>query len=180
MRQRESVIGLYSHKPAEIQPYEWAYPEVARYVAGLIRAELDCVKVEHIGSTAIEGCAGKGIIDLMVLYPKGFLKRAKEVLSLLGFQNQPHKDPFPENRPMRVGSVAYKGRVFQIHVHVIQQGDAEAIYTLKFRDALRADKVLMQEYVACKKHILQGGITDSVEYCRAKQEFIAGIMKAER
>jgi GrpB-like predicted nucleotidyltransferase (UPF0157 family) len=178
MKQRgNNVIGPYIHKPAELQPYNLIYPDVAQYVADLIRTKLDCVKVEHIGSTAIEGCDGKGIIDLMLLYPEGFLEKTKDVLSSLGFQPQPHKDPFPENRPMRVGSVDYKGLVFQIHAHVIKKDDAEALSTLKFRDMLRKDKRLRNRYIQCKRQILKMGITDSLDYCKAKNDFIEQSLK---
>jgi GrpB-like predicted nucleotidyltransferase (UPF0157 family) len=169
---KNNAIGPYIHKSAELQPYIPIYPNVARYVADLIRTKLDCVEVEHIGSTAINDCDGKGIIDLMVLYPKGFLERTKKTLSSLGFQHQPHKDPFPENRPMRVGSIDYKGRLFQIHVHVIQQGDAEAISTLKFRDMLRKDKQLKDRYIQLKRQIIKDGTIDSLDYCKAKSSFM--------
>jgi GrpB-like predicted nucleotidyltransferase (UPF0157 family) len=177
MKQRgNNAIGPYIHKPAELQPYNPLYPNIAQYVADLIRTKLNCVKVEHIGSTAIEGCDGKNIIDLMALYPKGFLEKTKDALSALGFQPQPHKDPFPENRPMRVGAVDYDGLLFQIHVHVIHQDDAEAILTLKFRDILRKDKQLRDRYVQCKRQILQAGSTDSLDYCRAKSSFIEKVV----
>lgn len=171
-----NVIGPYTHKPAELQPYNPVYPNVAEYAADLIKTKLDCVEVEHIGSTAIEGCDGKGIIDLMVLYPKGFLEKTKAVLSSLGFQFQPHKEPFPENRPMRVGSVDYKGQLFQIHVHVVQKGNTEVFSALKFRDMLRKDKRLRDRYIQCKRQILQVGMTDSLDYCRAKSSFIERVI----
>jgi GrpB-like predicted nucleotidyltransferase (UPF0157 family) len=177
MKQRgNNVIGPYIQKPVELQPYNPLYPNVAQYLADLIRTKLNCVKVEHVGSTAIEGCVGKGIIDLMVLYPEGFLEKTKDALSSLGFQPQPHKEPFPENRPMRVGSADYKDQLFQIHVHVIHQGDAESLSTLKFRDMLRKDKRLRDRYVQCKRLILQAGTIDSLDYCRAKSSFIEKVI----
>ena len=45
------------------------------------------LRVEHIGSTSVPGCAGKGIIDLMVLYPVGGLEHARQVLDSLGVSN---------------------------------------------------------------------------------------------
>ncbi len=171
-----NVIGPYINKPAELHPYNSVYPDVAQYVADLIRTKLACVKVEHVGSTAIEGCDGNGIIDLMLLYPEGFLEKTKVALSSLGFQPQPHKDPFPESRPMRVGSVVYKGRVFQIHAHVIKKDDAEAISTMKFRDMLRKDRHLRDQYIQCKRQILKAGTTDSLDYWKAKSSFIEKIL----
>jgi GrpB-like predicted nucleotidyltransferase (UPF0157 family) len=169
-------IDIYTIKAAELKLYDPDYVGAAGYVADLIKTQLPHVTVEHIGSTAIAGCDGKGIIDLMVLYPKDNLEVTKEVLRFLGFQNQPHRDQFPESRPMRVGSITYNQKVFQIHVHVIEQGCLEAVSTLRFRDKLRENHNLMQEYVQCKRQILQQGISDSLDYCRAKQDVINKVL----
>ena len=169
-------IGSYSPKPVELKPYDPDYGGAAVYVADLLKAQLPRVIVEHIGSTAVVNCDGKGIIDLMVLYAKDNFEVTKEALKSLGFQNQPHRDPFPESRPMRVGSIIYNQKVFQIHVHVIEQGCLEAISTLRFRDKLREAQNLIQEYVQCKGQILRQGISDSLDYCRAKQDFISKVI----
>ena len=66
--------------------------------AALCKIVIDLI--HHIGSTAVMGCAGKGAIDLMVLYSPGCLTLAKRVLDELGFQRQTTRDPFPEDRPM--------------------------------------------------------------------------------
>ena len=174
--QEEEIIGKYQLKPAVLIPYSPEYPAVAAHIAKLIKAKLPSVIVEHIGSTAIPNCNGKGIIDLIVSYPEGRLEITKEILQHHGFQPQPHRDPFPEDRPMLVGSIAYRGEVFQIHIHVIQQENPEIYSTLKFRDRLRKDKGLVRQYIECKKQILQSEITDSLEYCLAKQAFIKNVL----
>jgi GrpB-like predicted nucleotidyltransferase (UPF0157 family) len=91
----------------------------------MILARLRALTVEHIGSTSVPGCAGKGILDLMVLYPPGQLEDARQVLADLGFQRQTTADPFPENRPMRTGSVQYQGNTFRIHAHVLAKDSSE-------------------------------------------------------
>ena len=175
----ENKIGAYVHRSAELRPYEADYSEVAARIADLIKSKLPSVVIKHIGSTAVPNCDGKGVIDLMVLYSEGHLEITKDTLDSLGFRTQPHKDPFPEDRPMRVGSTAYKKKVFQIHVHVIQQDHPEAVSLIKFRDRLREDSSLMQEYIRCKKRMLESGITDSLEYCKAKQVFIENVLSCE-
>src|SRR5690349_18287190 len=64
-----AVIGRYFYHPAEHQDSDPRAPAVAEAVAGLIRARRPSLVVEHVGSTAIPGCRGKGVIDLAVLYP---------------------------------------------------------------------------------------------------------------
>jgi ubiquinone/menaquinone biosynthesis C-methylase UbiE/GrpB-like predicted nucleotidyltransferase (UPF0157 family) len=128
--------------------------------------------VEHIGSTSVPGCAGKGIVDLMLLYPDGQLASAKDVLDALGFQRQTSRDPFPEDRPMRTGSVVHDGTTFLLHIHVIAASSPEAQVLRRFRDRLRADPELVGSYVAAKRAILASGVTDSVDFCIRKGEFV--------
>src|SRR5207244_2447550 len=110
----------------------------------------------------------KGIIDLAVLYPEGFLAGARAVLDGLGFQKQSGRDPFPESRSMRVGCVEPDGQAFQIHAHVIAFGSDEHRELVSFREALRASSALRHRYEDRKRAIRASGINDSIEYCKAK------------
>jgi GrpB-like predicted nucleotidyltransferase (UPF0157 family) len=169
----ERVIGPYPELPAVCRDYDLRAVEVARRVAQLIEARLPTVTVEHIGSTSVPGCAGKGVVDLMIAYPEGQLQAVKDLLDALGFQRQSTRDPFPEERPMRLGSLEHEGNLFRLHVHVIAAGSPEAAELLAFRDCLRADPNLRAAYVTCKQEIIAAGITDSVDYCERKSNFIA-------
>jgi GrpB-like predicted nucleotidyltransferase (UPF0157 family) len=165
-------IEPYTDAPATCDEYDVDAPAVAQLVARAITAVEAGLVVEHIGSTAVPGCAGKGIIDLMVLYPPGQLPQAKRALDALGFQRQSTHDPFPEDRPMRVAAVSFNGRRFRVHAHVIAADAAEASVLRAFRDRLRAEPGLRAAYEQCKRNILSEGITDSVAYAEAKTEFI--------
>ena len=133
--------------------------------------------MEHIGSTAVPGCAGKGVVDLMVLYPPGKLPEVRDALEALGFQRQTGRDPFPEERPMRIGSIEYDGTRFRLHAHVIALDSPEVLELRTFRDRLRGDPVLLEQYVALKRKIIAEGVTDSLDYSIRKGEFIAGILR---
>jgi predicted metal-dependent HD superfamily phosphohydrolase/GrpB-like predicted nucleotidyltransferase (UPF0157 family) len=141
-------------------------------VAASIRSYLPGVTVEHFGSTSVPGCAGKGIVDLILLYPDGQLARARDVLDALGFQRQTGRVPFPEDRPMRTGSVLHDGTTFLLHVHVIAASSPEAAKLRRFRDRLRSDPGLVASYVAAKRTVLAGGVTDPVDYCLRKGRFV--------
>jgi GrpB-like predicted nucleotidyltransferase (UPF0157 family) len=170
--QIELTIGPYEKRQPVCQDYDGRAAEVAQQVAASIRSHLPGITVEHIGSTAVPGCAGKGIVDLMLLYPDGQLAAARGILDALGFQRQTGRDPFPEDRPMRRGSVVYDGTTFLLHVHVIAASSPEAEELRRFRDQLRADSDLVASYVATKKAILAGGVTDSVDYAEQKGGFV--------
>ena len=170
-------IFAYSPAPAEYRPYDQRVVEVACRVGRAIQNVAPELPVEHVGSTAVPGCSGKGIVDLAVLYGDGFLARARAVLDGLGFQKQSGPDPFPESRPMRVGCVEHDGRPIPIHAHIIALDSDEHRELVFFREALRASSTLRRCYEERKHAILAMGIRDSVDYCKAKGAFITDALK---
>ena len=171
------LILPYFSTPAEFRAYDAEVTEVAHLLRDAIQGIEPQLEVEHFGSTAVPGCGGKGIVDLAVLYPQGFLASARAVLDGLGFQKQGGPEAFPESRPMRVGSIEHDGRPFRIHAHVIALGSDEHGELVWFRDALRGDPTLRQSYEDRKRTILASGIQDSLEYCKAKGAFITDALK---
>ncbi len=174
-----TMIGIFRPAPLACRPYDPRSPEVAARVRDLVRAHSPDVEVEHIGSTAVPGCAGKGTNDLMLRYPQGGLESARELLDRLGFQRQSNRDPFPESRPMRVGAIEYDRQVFALHVHVIAASSPEAAELRAFRDRLRADPSLRAAYVERKQAIIASGVSDTLDYSYAKGEFIRDTLTAE-
>jgi GrpB-like predicted nucleotidyltransferase (UPF0157 family) len=166
------LIGPYEDAPAQCHEYDPRAPEVAAWLAEWVRAALPGVAIEHVGSTAVPNCDGKGIVDLLVVYPDGRLEAVKAALGELGYQPQTSGNPFPEERPMRTGTVMYKGTRYRIHVHVIRDGMPEAEALVRFRDKLRADPALLREYVARKRTIIGSGIVVTGDYSNAKGDFI--------
>jgi GrpB-like predicted nucleotidyltransferase (UPF0157 family) len=172
----QSVIGSYASRPAACLEYDSRAVAVARSIAALVQEHLPQVCVEHVGSTSVPGCAGKGIVDLMIVVRDGEMAAVTVLLDQLGFQRQTGVDGFPETRPMRVGSLVHDGTTFLLHVHVIPASSPEVDEMRFFRACLRADPELRHVYVARKREILAGGVTDSLEYCRLKGEFIKEML----
>ena len=169
------IIGPYEHRPAACHEHDPRSAGVARKVAALIEPHLGGASVEHVGSTSVPGCAGKGVVDLMLVYPDGQLEAVRDLLDALGFQRQAGRDPFPEERPMRTGSLLHDGTAFNLHVHVIAASSAEVTQLRGFRDRLRSDPTLMAAYVSAKRAILADGCTDPVDYSIRKGEFITKV-----
>lgn len=177
----ERAIGPYPHpSPAACREYDPRAPEVARRVAELIGRRLPDVAVEHVGSTAVPGCAGKGVVDLLVPYRDADeLAAIKQVLDDLGWQRQRSSTAFPEERPMRLGTLEHDGATFLLHAHVIPADSPEIAELRRFRDRLRADPRLVAAYVARKREIIGAGITDGHAYARAKGTFVVGTLGRE-
>ena len=178
----ERVIGLYPRGvPAACREYDPRAPAVAERVVSLIQRRLPRVPVEHIGSTAVPGCAGKGVVDLLALYRDAdVLAAIKWALDDLGFQRQRSRTPFPEDRPMRLGALDLDGASFLLHVHVVPGDSAEVAELRAFRDRLRADPELVAAYIARKREILAAGVSDGGAYARAKGAFIRATLERKR
>ena len=173
-------IGLYTESEVHYAHHDFASRHVAASLAETIVGACFEIHVEHIGSTAVTGCAGKGIIDLLVLYPSGSLEATRDALDRLGFQRQSGADSFPETRPMRVGMVEHLGRTYRVHAHVVEAGSAEARELVRFRDLLRANAGLRRAYEMEKCKILARGVTHGAEYAKAKGEFVRRVLDADR
>jgi GrpB-like predicted nucleotidyltransferase (UPF0157 family) len=133
--------------------------------------------VEHIGSTAVPGCAGKGVVDMMLLYPTGCLAAARDAVDGLGFQRQRSRpNAFTEDRPVRVGVIEHDGEQFGVHVHIIAADAPEVSTQRRFRDRLRADPALRDAYVASKQAVLATGISDPDAYNRGKEHIIQAVL----
>jgi GrpB-like predicted nucleotidyltransferase (UPF0157 family) len=165
-------IGPYDHVVASLEASDPRSADVAELVASWVKQTMPELEVEHVGSTAVPQLAGKGIVDLMVLYPEGMLAQAREALDALGFQRQTFGVPFPEERPMRVGTVLLEGQVYRVHAHVLVATSWEVDCLRAFRDRLRADPGLAAAYVERKRELIAAGIVESPDYAEHKGGFI--------
>ena len=173
----DCIVGKYLYSSARLVAPEPRTADAALAVAGAVAALEPRLRIEHVGSTAVPDLPGKGIVDLMLVYPEGLLERARTVLDGLGFQRQEFGNPFPEERPMRVGTVTVGGAELKVHVHVICETSPEAAELLRFRDTLRADPDLRRDYVARKRQLIEAGITESPQYAESKGSFIRAVLE---
>jgi GrpB-like predicted nucleotidyltransferase (UPF0157 family) len=174
---QESPILPYSVSHAIYVEYNPAVVDVARRVGELIERAAPWVVVEHIGSTAIPGCAGKGIVDLMALYPLGKLGATRAAIDRLGFQRQVAGHLFPEERPMRIGRIEHDGAAYDLHVHVVEADSSESKSLRRFRDVLCSETALRDEYQVKKRAILESGVSKPSDYTHAKGEFISAVLR---
>jgi GrpB-like predicted nucleotidyltransferase (UPF0157 family) len=138
----------------------------------MIRERAPGIADEHVGSTAAPGCAGKGVVDLVIPYRRGELSPVKRTLEDPGFGRQGSRDPFPEDGPMLVGPLEHDGDAFRPRVHVVSADSAEPEEFRHFRDRLRPDPGLLRRYGDEKRRIIRGGTTDSVEHAQRKGDFV--------
>jgi len=115
-------IGPYERLSAEVHEWDPGTVEVAARVGELVRERRPDLEVEHIGSTAVPGLPGKGIVDLSIETTPEDIPGVVAMLYDLGFGPQPGPDPWPPTRPMPVGSLELGGKLYRIHLHVQPKG----------------------------------------------------------
>lgn len=98
-----------------------------------------------------------------------------EALGELGYEYIPKSD-FPERLFFRKG----QWRAGTHHLHVYKYRSLEWTDNLLFRDVLRRDLEVMQEYYTLKKKLEQQFRHDRVGYTAAKASFIQSIIQKAR
>ena len=167
-------IGPYERRVATVEPWDPRALEVVGAVAELVRERRPDLVVEHIGSTAVPGLPGKGIVDLAIATTPGDVPVVAEMLHELGFGPQPGPDPWPPSRPMLVGSMVRAGTTFRIHCHVLPDRE-ELKRDIAFRDALLDDPSLVEGYAALKTGIVSSGPLEPHQYTYRKQAWISDV-----
>jgi GrpB-like predicted nucleotidyltransferase (UPF0157 family) len=152
-------IGRYRRLPVQVHHADPDAPEVARRLITLIATRWPATPAEHVGSTAVPGLAGKGIIDLLLAAEPVHIPAITQALGELGFQPQVPA-AFPPSRPMLWGAFRYGVTEYPVHVHVVPASSPEVAAMRGFRDALRADPHLRRRYPALKRAIVAGGPAD--------------------
>ena len=167
-------IGPYERRPVSVQPWDPAVVEVAARVVAIIATRRPELNVEHIGSTAVPGLPGKGIVDLGTHADPAEIPAIVDALYGLGFGPQPGPNPWPATRPMPVGSIVHDGVEYRIHMHIHPTGTDDLAKDLRFRDALRADPALRDGYALVKNQIAgpDGIAPDRLRYQAQKGDWI--------
>jgi 5-(carboxyamino)imidazole ribonucleotide synthase len=169
-------IGPYERLSAEVHEWDPRTAEVAARVAELVHERRPDLAVEHIGSTAVPGLPGKGIVDLSIETTPDDIPKVVEMLYDLGFGPQPGPDPWPPTRPMPVGSIELGGTHYRIHLHVQPKG-GDFPRDIAFRDALRSDPELRSQYEGLKRGITSAGAVEGLRYTHSKTRWILGVYR---
>ncbi|HET7856412.1 MAG TPA: GrpB family protein [Gaiellaceae bacterium] len=131
-------------------------------------------KIEHIGSTAVPGLRAKPVVDLMA--PVASLDTAPAIEEALAPDLWNWMAPAMDSRSAerRIFVQVVDGRR-HAHLHLAISGDRYWHEILLFRDRLREDSELANEYAALKLQ-LAGEAANRDVYAAGKSAFIAGVL----
>lgn len=161
----------------EIVEYNAAWP--AQFLAERDILQVALAKwlvgdIEHIGSTSVIGLAAKPVIDIMA--PVKSLEASSDAIAAaeaVGYCFYPYKPdemhwlciPSPEVRTH--------------HLHLVPLGSSRWHEQIAFRDALRQNPELAQEYAALKRPLAQDFANDREAYTDAKAPFIQNAIRMQ-
>ncbi|HEV2735397.1 MAG TPA: GrpB family protein [Longimicrobiaceae bacterium] len=160
-------------------PWDPEWPARFAAEAARIRAALGVHAhvVEHVGSTAVPGLAGKPVLDLGIAVPdEAAADACVAPLVALGYA---YRGPYGDD-PRRRYYVRDAGgeRVAQIHLYVLPAAAWDE--KLAFRDALRADPALREAYAAEKLRVADAVAWDKGAYSVAKGPFVERVLREIR
>lgn len=158
----------------EIVPYDPGWPAAYEKEVHRLHSAIghNVVRFEHMGSSSVPGLAAKPIIDISAAVQS--LAEAPELFPLLerlGYQ------PIPQDSPDRYDLWLQPGEGPPTHILHFMEADSEAwIRPLIFRNALRADAALREEYMVLKAELAERCGSDIKCYGKGKGEFINRVI----
>lgn len=132
-------------------------------------------KIEHIGSTSVPELGGKGMIDIAVAISKDKIIKYKKILEKAGFVYKPK--PKDNQRKYLEKRIVYKNKERRVHLHLTYDRSHIWKEFLIFRDCLRKNKELANNYAKVKKKALRYCKGNGKKYLLYKQPFIRKIIK---
>ncbi len=132
-------------------------------------------EVHHIGSTAVLGLGGKGIIDIIIVVQESALNRARRLLEQSGFL---YDHTFEKKRAFFTKyKIDRKGKPRLVHLHLTFFGSGEKELALAFRDHLKSNKKDRANYIKIKKIAAKKHSHSPKEYRKYKNKHIKKILK---
>lgn len=160
----------------KIEPYDSQAPEIfeeiKQFISKLIPHKIE---VEHIGSTAVSGLGGKGIIDVLIITKPERMQKTVELLESKGYKHNPSADVIPE-RLFVSGPYKYKEKELHIHLHITFFGSKEHKDKILFRDYLRQHTKETETYFRLKKQWSREAGSDAAKYTELKSSYINMIL----
>jgi len=202
-----SFQQYHAHRDNLVEPYEvilqkhdpnWKL-HAKRIIAMLeaMNCHVQWARLEHIGSTAIEGLVAKPIVDLMIVlledqdFYKCFNKIVEEQEKL---ESLPIKIGFTGKAPgsdddwgfLQVPHTAAQAlHMCEVNIHIFLEGSQNAVEKLIFRNFLMAEegKSLREEYGRVKLELMERLEKNELsvsQYSRSKNEIVAQILVAAK
>ncbi|MBN1175834.1 GrpB family protein [Candidatus Woesearchaeota archaeon] len=159
----------------EFKKYDRKYENQFRVEKKLIQKAIKNATIEHVGSSAVPGLGGKGIIDIGIGVKKSDILHSKNKLEKIGFEFRPNGGD--KNRLFFRKIIKYAGKERRIHIQLVEINGKSWEEMLKFRDYLRNNKGVQEEYAKVKKEGSTYAKGEGEKYRQYKKEFVDALVK---
>lgn len=166
------LIGGVEKASIKLLVYDQDWPKKFQTHAGRIIEALgdSALRIEHIGSTSVQGLAAKPIIDILVEVQDSADESAYlPQLEAAGYRLRVREPDWNEHRMFRTPER-------DVHVHVYSTGCPEIERNLVFRNRLRLNIEDRNRYEQVKRKLAEKEWADMNEYAEAKTEVIESII----
>ena len=152
---------------------QWKY-EYENIVASLGKDIIyNSIKIEHVGSTSVEGLSAKPVIDLDIVIEKDKFAIIKELLNKKGYEHE--GDLGIEGR--EAFSYSGKEELMTHHLYVCPKDSKELFKHITFRNFLKNNPALAAEYSKVKEQAAVLYPDDIDKYMEFKSKIIEKIYK---
>lgn len=157
------------------KPYSNIFPELFQREKERIHPHLkDVLAIEHVGSTAVPGLGGKGIIDIAIAVNKVNMESTAKQLQDLGYEYRPNF-----STPDRFYFIIYlpdpEEESRRYHIHLTYPENSEWKELIGFRDYLKDHPEALQEYADLKKKAAQEANHVGQQYRKLKEPMFEKI-----
>jgi GrpB-like predicted nucleotidyltransferase (UPF0157 family) len=159
--------------------YQDTWPQQFVQVAEQLRAIVPAhsASLEHIGSTSVTGLCAKPVLDVLLgINSLTEVEAAIPALASVGFVYRPeHEAAIPDRRYF----VRPAGQTLRVHLHAVLLGGLLWRQHLLFRDALRQEPPLREQYATLKRTLAAAHAGDKAAYTEAKAPFIRQVLASK-
>ena len=168
-------MGKYTFKP-----YSNIFPLLFRKERDRIAPFLPSgIFIEHVGSTAVRGLGGKGIIDIAIAAPKNLMEEIKSKLEELRYEFKP-----AYSTPDRFYFIIYLADLEEekrrYHIHLTYPENKEWKDFLNFRDFLIDNPDALKEYAELKMRASLQSNQDGEIYRKMKEPIFLKLNSFKR
>lgn len=166
-KHRHSLIEIVPYDPRWPREYERASAELAAALGSNLLA------LHHIGSTSIPGLHAKPILDMLGVVGNLEAADARTIeMERLGYEAKGEFGIEGRRYFRRDDSTGRRTH----HLHVFAEGSPHVLRHLAFRDSLREDPSLAEQYGNLKRQLAADHAFDMEAYLDGKSSFIQEVV----
>jgi GrpB-like predicted nucleotidyltransferase (UPF0157 family) len=173
-----SNVRLHETHMSELvlSEYQDTWPRQFLLVAEQLRASVPApgAVLEHIGSTSVPGLCAKPVLDVMLGVSS--LAELEQFFPALGSAGFVYRPEYETVIPDRRYFVRPEGQTARVHLHVLLLGGVLWQQHVCFRNALREEPPLREQYATLKRALAVAHAGDKSAYTEAKAPFIRQVL----